>query len=701
MKNYLFLILCFINLPIIAQDMNQLRIIGKGEFLPSELIDRDVKDANGEVAAGLIIETDLVGLAYDANNGIVKMNHQPGRDFLFLQHSEREVIIMLNGYAPLQVILRKYEIKLESGQSWLLKLTGDKKLDMLPVIIMVNKPGAKIYADNEYKGTDKNINIPPGKHTIRVELQGCETISKEIEVTDKQTYFSFELTEIDVVSVEIRSVPEKAKVYINNDLKEKETDAGFFLYPGNYSVRLTKEGYLPVEEKIKVESAKQNKFVYTLKKSTGMLTISANPAGAEVRLNEKIISERSLELAPGEYSIDVTASGFISQRENLTIQTGQTINKKYTLVKNRGRLSVKVSQAGVKVVINKETTIISDNIELAPGVYKLELSKPGYSPVFETVEIKLGETTVKEYSLLAIYGKLTVGVTPLDGELSLSKEGKVIESWNGMKVFNKLIIGEYELTVKADKYKTVTKKIIIEENKTVSEDIILEEGRDVKGDSGNLIFVKGGSFMMGSNEYEREKPIHKVTVSDFYIGKYEVTQKEWQEIMGNNPSSFKGDDLPVETVSWNDVQEYITKLNAKTGKKYRLPTEAEWEYAARGGNKSRNYTYSGSNSIDEVAWYSSNSGSKTHSVGTKRPNELGIYDMSGNVWEWCSDWYGVDYYKSSPEQNPKGASNGDMRLLRGGSWYYDYSYCRVSIRNHYNVPDLRNLNFGFRVVEDF
>ncbi|MDR1847375.1 MAG: formylglycine-generating enzyme family protein [Bacteroidales bacterium] len=211
-----------------------------------------------------------------------------------------------------------------------------------------------------------------------------------------------------------------------------------------------------------------------------------------------------------------------------------------------------------------------------------------------------------------------------------------------------------------------------------------------------MVFVKGGTFSMGSNDGDSdEKPVHSVTVSGFYIGKYEVTQAQWKAVMGNNPSNFKGDNLPVENVSWNDVQEFIRKLNAKTGKNYRLPTEAEWEFAARGGNSSNGYTYSGSNSIGSVAWYDGNSGNKTHSVGTKQANELGIYDMSGNAWEWCSDWYGG--YSSGSQTNPRGANSGSYRVLRGGSWYYDSSFCRVAIRD-YNTPDIRNYIIGFRLA---
>jgi len=213
-----------------------------------------------------------------------------------------------------------------------------------------------------------------------------------------------------------------------------------------------------------------------------------------------------------------------------------------------------------------------------------------------------------------------------------------------------------------------------------------------------MILVQGGTFQMGSNESDDEKPIHPVTLGNFYIGKTEVPQKLWLFVMGNNPSRFKDcDNCPVENVSWNDVQDFIQKLNQKTGKTYRLPTEAEWEYAARGGNKSRGYTYSGSNTIDEVAWYRENSGSKTHAVGQKQPNELGIFDMTGNVWEWCSDWYKAEYYAICPASNPKGPSSGSNRVLRGGSWINFAQYCRASFR-FFNLPDYRFYFLGFRLV---
>ena len=217
----------------------------------------------------------------------------------------------------------------------------------------------------------------------------------------------------------------------------------------------------------------------------------------------------------------------------------------------------------------------------------------------------------------------------------------------------------------------------------------------------NMVKVKGGSFQMGgtseqgSNIYSDEKPVHTVTLSDYYICKYEVSQQEWEVVMGNNPSHFQGKDLPVEQVSWEDCQVFIQRLNTLTGLDFKLPTEAQWEYAARGGSKSQGTKYSGSNTLSEVGWFGENSGRKTHPIGQKQANELGLYDMSGNVWECCSDWYGG--YSSSSEADPIGPGSGSYRVNRGGSWYGEAWLCRVSRRSAFD-PGYRDSNLGLRLV---
>lgn len=233
---------------------------------------------------------------------------------------------------------------------------------------------------------------------------------------------------------------------------------------------------------------------------------------------------------------------------------------------------------------------------------------------------------------------------------------------------------------------------------------------DVKGVTFKMIGVTGGVFSMGAeNNNEDEMPVHQVTLSSFLIGVTEVTQELWVAVMGSNPSDINGGSLginlkrPVESVSWEECQIFISKLNEMTGENFRLPTEAEWEFAARGGNKSEGYVYAGSNNINDVAWYFNNAydvGTSspdygTHTVATKAPNELGLYDMSGNVCEWCQDWYGE--YSSDEQIDPVGPDTGSSRVYRGGSWRYNADHCRVTDRTGYS-PDDSRYNLGLRLA---
>lgn len=226
----------------------------------------------------------------------------------------------------------------------------------------------------------------------------------------------------------------------------------------------------------------------------------------------------------------------------------------------------------------------------------------------------------------------------------------------------------------------------------------------VKGVSFKMIDVEGGSFDMGSDSGSSDEvPIHRVTLSEYSIGETEVTQALWQTVMGNNPSYFKGDNMPVENISWKDCQKFIRKLNEMTqtqrsdGREFRLPTEAEWEFAARGGNKSRHTEYAGSSAIGDVAWYKENGNNRTHPVAQKAPNELGLYDMTGNVQEWCHDWYDSEYYRKSPSLNPCNEVKASSRVLRGGSRFDNARYSRVFSRSHFPPGD-RGYTFGFRLA---
>jgi formylglycine-generating enzyme required for sulfatase activity len=303
-----------------------------------------------------------------------------------------------------------------------------------------------------------------------------------------------------------------------------------------------------------------------------------------------------------------------------------------------------------------------------------------------------GKNIVVSYNLAAASGQFDVA-------LYCSTDG-------GTNFGNPLnaVTGDVGKNLNAGNNKQITWNVLADMEKLTGSRIVFEVRARTTSDLGiEMVFVKGGTFNMGSNNGgDDEEPAHMVRLHDFYMGKYEVTQKQWREVMGasttlSDPAYFKNcDNCPVEQISWNDVQEFIKKLNQKTGRTYRLPTEAEWEYAAGGGSSRQKWAGTNSeNDLERYAWYKGNGGGKTHAVGTKKPNFLGIYDMSGNVWEWCSDWYGN--YNSDNQTNPNGPSSGSYRVLRGGSWSNEPQRCRVANRGS-DLPGSGDIVFGFRLA---
>ena len=309
-------------------------------------------------------------------------------------------------------------------------------------------------------------------------------------------------------------------------------------------------------------------------------------------------------------------------------------------------------------------------VYLTPGTKVLKVKHDTATPTF---------ITFADHGILSLAAKTTYIMQLEAPSLSTTENELIIQMQNKLEALEAIILANQAGEAPAAPTMAATQKDV--------------ETFTVKGVTFEMVRVDGGSFMMGSyNGDSDEQPVHSETVSTFYIGKTEVTQALWTAVMGSNPSCFKGPNLPVEQVSWNDCQEFIDRLNRITGRNFRLPTEAEWEYAARGGNRSRGYEYSGSNNLQSVGWYRDNSGDSTHPVGSKLANELGLYDMSGNVWEWTSDLWSDSY---SSYRN--GGSSGSNRVYRGGSYYYSARYCRSAYRD-FNDSGLRYRFLGFRLA---
>ena len=517
----------------------------------------------------------------------------------------------------------------------------------------------------------------------------------------------------------------------------------FWIYMPQNSrqIKIVARNYIPMMitfEDYGIEKLESNKtYVLTIVKphdsyetvdaGGNFYAISVQPRNAVVTIdgiqqNVSSDGEYSAMLPYGTHTYKVEAGGYISKSGSFSVSSGDMPPISVSLVSALATVSVTCPTPAVSLYVDKKSVgNVPWSGSLKEGMHLIEVKKNGYRSQQKTIQLSQQQKLDVVFGeLMAILGNLSVNYKPFGADVYV--DGKKLGQ--SPRVFNGLLMGNHQVEVRKDGYTTDKKSVTISEGQTMSisgtltsntasssngyasSSSVSSGGNEISipvknGITIDMVKVEAGTFIMGAtsemeNPYSWEKPVHQVTLTnDYYIGKYEVTQALWQSVMGSNPSEFKGDNLPVEQVSWNDGQEFISKLNRMTGRKFRLPTEAEWEYAARGGKKSRGYQYSGSSNISDVAWYDGNSGSKTHPVGTKQANELGIYDMTGNVWEWCQDRYGS--YVSSSQKNPTGTVRGSNRVYRGGGWDIFAWSCRLSCRN-YGPPYFRYDYLGLRLV---
>ncbi|MCF8244716.1 MAG: SUMF1/EgtB/PvdO family nonheme iron enzyme [Saprospiraceae bacterium] len=388
------------------------------------------------------------------------------------------------------------------------------------------------------------------------------------------------------------------------------------------------------------------------------------------------------------------------------------------------RLKDELHQADIYILLVTDDFLDSDYINDVELPKALDKEKEGKAKVVPIIlrPCMWQYTLLKEFQVVLYEGK---PIEPSGGYVhAVEQVARVIEGRNETlrleREASERRLEEARQKAKADLIQNQTVKFVPDPEKLKAVMSKFEKfkrkDQQQKRDDGQLFIhslnpfhdlmlpIKGGTFKMGDEHGELKancRLIHEVTIKDFQFCKHPVTQVQWRAVMGSDPQKlhFKDcDDCPVESVSWNDVQEFIEKLNEKTGEKYRLPTEAEWEFAARGGNQSKKYKFSGSNKLDEVAWHSGNSGSKTQPVVERKANELGLYDLTGNVWEWCQDtWH--DSYQGAPTNGSAWNFSGDQnyRVVRGGSWHDDSRYCRIASRSRYITGD-RDSGIGFRLA---
>ena len=512
-------------------------------------------------------------------------------------------------------------------------------------------------------------------------------------------------------SLRITSTPSGAKVSLQNDLHSYTTPCTIEHIPsGQHQVSIVAPRYASFSRVVDIIDGQQTELDATLDARFATVTINSLP-GATIKVNgqEKGRGSYSEELGEGIYDIEVSLKSHrsVTRQIEVVAKQPQTLTIEPTPI--YGMLDIITNPMYANVTINGKSygdTPLSIE-KMLIGDYEVVLSKEGCATVTKQVSITEGtqstiEATLPQGREMTIRSDASgdevfvdgtkIGVTPLTTNLAFGNH--TIE----LRRAGKTIKADVNITTSGKEKEIVLSFGLMPRwsaNITASQKAVLQKLID------SMVIVGGGTFTMGatseqgSNAESDEKPAHQVTLSDYMICKTEVTQELWQAVMGKNRSRFKGDNLPVENVSWNDCQEFIKKLNTLTGLNFRLPTEAEWEYAARGGNKSKGYKYSGSNNISSVAWYKGNASLKTHAVATMSPNELGLYDMSGNVCEWCSDWYGD--YSSGSQTNPKGPSSGPIHVHRGGSWSCHARGSRVSKRNNYN-PGNRSYFLGLRLA---
>lgn len=513
--------------------------------------------------------------------------------------------------------------------------------------VVTSPAGATVAVDNKVVGTTpiEGIKCNRGKHTITISKEGYETITKTENFGASPVVLNHTLQEKNLTpsTLYVISKPEGAKVIIDGESVGLTPLNGHRIAKGYHQILLAKPGYdtLDVSEQILSDSKMIDKALVKTQVKQSLLYVYTHPEGATVRIDTtKVGASPVIRYATpqGKHSLSIEMEGY----EPFTLDT----------------------------IVGSQPCIVDVNLKLKEVMPAL----------------------------------LSIGTDPMDAEVYLN------DSLIGKTPLLELPVqpGQYNVSVKMKDHMPFDTVMTFEQNSSVkltkSLVSLLPKKFIAKGVAFTMVRVVGGKFMMGAtaeqtNPYDDEKPVHEVTLDSYYMAETEVTQELFEAVTGRNPSEFTGEITnPVENVTWEECQEFVQRLSAMLGVNFRLPTEAEWEYAARGGHKAAKKLFAGSDDLNAVGWNKQNSKGYPHPVKQLQPNELGIYDMSGNVWEWCAD-YKTDY-TPAPQDNPKGPEFGSERIMRGGSFSEeDPRNCRTAVRNYNTSGGCFNY-LGFRIVCD-
>lgn len=668
-----------------------------------------VTDPNGQTCALIKVETTQTGFGFDTGViQVVKTEQKIGEVWVYVQPRVKKITIMHQDYGP----VRDYYFPtgaLNEATVYLLKLrTAGAPVQAASTqqrsgfLIIDSEPqGAEVWLNNESTGevTPFRRKLAIGDempYRLSLPLYHDEAGMVTVDQPRKELQFALRPA---FGSVTVTSTPSGASVFLDEKQVGQTPLTLDRIASGSHSLRLQAPQYAVERRNVSVADGQTANVAVTLAARFAEITVQA-PQGAVVTVDGDRKGSGTLSWRQGEGLCDIVVSmaGHRDARRQLEVVAGRAQTVQLTPQPIYGSASVDSDLMDAEIWIDGKQYGVTPNVveRLLVGSHTLVLKKSGYADLQQQFSVEEGKeaslsvklpagrsvqfTSEKPGMQIIVDGK-KLGTTPLTAVVGIGHH-----SVSAMRGGDIIDVRDLDITSAGAPLTMAFRDF----NHTFT----------VNGVQFTMVEVGGGTFTMGatseqgSDAWDEEKPAHEVTLSDYYIGQTEVTQALWEAVMDSNPSDSKGDNLPVERVSWDDCQVFIQKLNQLTGKQFRLPTEAEWEYAARGGRKSRGYKYAGGNNIDSVAWCDGNSGNETHPVATKQANELGIYDMSGNVLEWCSDWCGD--YTSSSQSDPQGSSSGSFRVIRGGCYYNFARNCRVSYRIS-NTLDYRSGYLGLRL----